>query len=633
MRTAFLVIAVAVCATFYPSLYHVARADHWCFLAECAPYDSWHSMVWNLHSYTRVRTFEQGDTMLFRPLLFAFMCMEAWVFGWNFFWWQAVGIALHLAAVYALLRLLWAMHRGLFAMLATLFFATLYVGQMAVTWHHINGYVLFVVFQLWALYHVFRHVEEGQVHGWRLWTIAGLVLAGGLTYEAANVEGPVFAAYLWCASGTGASRQKSLPRRWLALLLVPAILYAAWNAVDYRYLHPAPSEVLAIDASRFAGKINLARTMGCTLAIPAAYAFAALFPSLQMTGYGTTLLQRPVNWDVAGTLSLHASPLALLVAAATAACLVAVGSIVVRRYRVGARQKTRPMAGPRWGFAAVALALMLAETLIVSIGRAQTRGLVDYVLKDSSYYAYLVVALMVVAAYAGARSLGFDALGRAAGPRVRLACACLLACVAVIGACRTFATNSLVSRQYPVWGSLMAAKVDATNLKDYYACATDGDYGGVLQMTCYRHLKYGVHCDIGLKQHARGSAKIGFACAVMPFQTNILYAMQLTERGDPERAVTVLHDSQNDNKLACWEYSQACFRSLDKCNAAIRREPDNPVHYSERAAVYVWMNDIANATNDVARVLRTGGTVHPSLLKALNMDTNAPAGTLHCVPL
>ena len=145
---AFALIAATAVVADYPSLYHIARADHWYFLSETSPYDSWGSMVNAFYSYPRVRAFNWGDVVLFRPLLFSVMSTEACLFGWNFFWWQLAGIAVHLAAVYAFLRLAWAMHRGLFAGLLTLFFATFFIGHMAVTWNHINGYVLFMVFLL-----------------------------------------------------------------------------------------------------------------------------------------------------------------------------------------------------------------------------------------------------------------------------------------------------------------------------------------------------------------------------------------------------------------------------------------------------------------------------------------------------
>ena len=626
MHVAVLIVAVAVCATFSPSLYHIARSDQWCFLAECAPYDSWGAMVQDLHSYDRVRTIQRGCTLLFRPLLITLLCTEEWVFDWNFFWWQAVGLVLHLAVAYAMLRLLWEMHRGVCAVLATLFFATLFIGHMAVTWHHCNGYVLYVLFQLWALYHVFRHAEEGQVYAWRLWAIAALVMAGGLTHEAANAQGPVLAAYLWYMRGRNRHGCAQLPRHWLALLLAPVVVYVAWDVADYRWLHPPVMEAVMDDAKLVGGNINVTKTAWCMLAIPSVFAMAALFPTLQKMGHGATLVERPVNWDFEGSFSFHHSPLALMTAVATLACLVAACLVVAWRYRAAAQQKERKRAGAgSWAFVVVVLALLMAETLLVSVGRAVPHNLVEYVLKDSSYYAYLTMAKAVVIAYACACSLGFDTLGRAAGRRVRLVCAGLLAFVALLNAARTFAENRRVGSQYPARGPLVFARINPMNVTDHYACAHDSSFGILMQGVCYHYLKYGVHCAVGLGHREKGGANLERARAIMPLPTNIVAAMELSERGGPEQAVSLLRDTFANTWLEYWEYTASCFRSLDKCNAAIAREPGNPARYQNRAVLYFFMNDFANAYADIERVQQLGGNVYEPLLRSLAQATNAIA--------
>ena len=635
---AFAGIAAVVCLAFWPSLFHIARADHWSFLVTSAPYDSCGAVVRDLYSFTRVRFFDAGDCVLFRPLLFAVMAMESHLFGWNFFWWQATGILLHLAAAYALLRLLWAMHRGLFAALLTLFFATLFIAQMAVTWQHINGYVLFVVLELWALYQVFQHAEEGQIHPWRLWAIAAIVLAGGLTYEAANVQGPFFALYLLCVGHAG-DRANSRPgRRRLLLLLVPLLVYVTWDIVDFRFLHPTCPDIRAAGSGDIVREFGVMKTAGTLCVIPACYLFAALFPTLQQMTGGKTLISRPVNWDLAGSFSTMHPLWAILVAGTTVVCILIVGYALATRLTAAARVAGNKPTGPRWCFAALVASLMMVQLMLVAIGRANTRGLVDYVLKESSYYAYLVVALMVVIAYACCRSIGFDTLARAVGPRRRLLCAAVLTGVSLAGACRIYVFNATVMRQYPASKGIMVARVDMQNLDKYYQCRNDAEYGNVLLMYGYLQLKCGVRCAVTYGQREQDIAKVAIARRIMPFDSNFYHAVELDEQGKPEQALAMLDSLKSTTNTIngylpffTWEYGKACAACLDASLAGIAREPGNPQWYRSRADLYCRFNEYGRALAEIEKFMKYGGSVEPKALEELRRMalSNAPPSAAH----
>ena len=95
----------------------------------------------------------------------------------------------------------------------------------------------------------------------------------------------------------------------------------------------------------------------------------------------------------------------------------------------------------------------------------------------------------------------------------------------------------------------------------------------------------------------------------------------------------MLQGTKGISRFAQWAYVQACFRSLDKATAAIKRDPDNPERYHARAYIYLLMHDFVNARKDVEHTQKLGGRVHPILLDALGLGTNtadktSPVGTM-----
>jgi len=147
---------------YYPSLFHIPRADQWCYLADTSDYEDLSSLVTRFYSYNRVRLFNPGDSILFRPIFFILLGIEKWAFGNNFIYWQLMGIILHLILVYFLLKLLLEIQSSIFAYLLVFYFSTITVNQEMIIWHHINAYILFMIFVLGALYHIYLHAIERQ---------------------------------------------------------------------------------------------------------------------------------------------------------------------------------------------------------------------------------------------------------------------------------------------------------------------------------------------------------------------------------------------------------------------------------------------------------------------------------------
>src|SRR5438552_2910322 len=156
-------LSTAIWITYWPALDHVPRADQWAYLIDTLDCRSLGELWTRSYSYNRVRVVGPGDADLFRPILFALLVAEEWLFGNNFMPSQLIGLTLHTLIVvmlFALLRRIAAVDpnakpcHGCFSLLPhalTVFFALNFGGMELVVWAHLHGYLLFLVFVLGAL--------------------------------------------------------------------------------------------------------------------------------------------------------------------------------------------------------------------------------------------------------------------------------------------------------------------------------------------------------------------------------------------------------------------------------------------------------------------------------------------------
>ena len=221
---------------YYPSFFHLARSDQLIYLGNTRSFHGWTDLVAGTYAYDRVpHRFEGFDAVLFRPLFFTLLGTEKFFFGYRFLAWQVTGVILHLLVVGCLLRLLWAMRPGWPAAVTALFFACLFVGMEMVIWHHVNGYLAFLICVLTCLYHLYRITITGCVSfrqlGW-LTVLSGLAV---FIYELGTVYACVFFIYLWLIQGK--KRQDGPPRRWYGLILLSVAFYCAWSGWDLAVRH------------------------------------------------------------------------------------------------------------------------------------------------------------------------------------------------------------------------------------------------------------------------------------------------------------------------------------------------------------------------------------------------------------
>src|SRR5262249_44378566 len=141
------------------------------FLVDTIGRDNFVDLFAHTYSYSRTRLVAPGDTQLFRPALFALLSAEKAFFGTNFVLWQATGLLMHFLACCLMLKVMlrlqslaapatqpsapfdWHRFSPLTCLpyVFTVFFALNYAVVEQVIWHHLNGYILFVICLLGSL--------------------------------------------------------------------------------------------------------------------------------------------------------------------------------------------------------------------------------------------------------------------------------------------------------------------------------------------------------------------------------------------------------------------------------------------------------------------------------------------------
>jgi len=155
-----LIIFLLNVLVFYPSFFHPARADQLIYLTETAGFKDFGDLLIYSYSYPRHRLIYSGDAFLFRPLFYFFLSAEKALFGFNSFYWQITGFLFHLVVLAQLARILFFIRPQLMALLFVLNFSLFYVSEEMVIWHHINGYILFMIFILEAFYNSLRYIQN-----------------------------------------------------------------------------------------------------------------------------------------------------------------------------------------------------------------------------------------------------------------------------------------------------------------------------------------------------------------------------------------------------------------------------------------------------------------------------------------
>lgn len=262
---------------YFPSFSHPSRADQDVYLIETAGIGDLGSLIKSSYTYPRHRLLNRGDILLFRPLFYTFLALQKWFFGFHFICWQIASFLLHLVILWQLTRILWLIRPGVFVFLFVLHFSVLHLSQEMVIWHHMNGYMVFLVCFLETLYRLVRYLED-PMKGRRHFSIAVFSASlGCFFYEFGFISSFLFFLFLWFYKNVSQPlpdepglKQKSLPSP--AWLLLPALIYLSVYTIDF-WLSPFPLKT-------FVNNIRLGElgyTALCTVVISVCFIFLPVF--------------------------------------------------------------------------------------------------------------------------------------------------------------------------------------------------------------------------------------------------------------------------------------------------------------------------------------------------------------------
>lgn len=249
-----ILLVLLVWGAYSPSQKHAPRADQWCFLVDTMQFRGITESVAGSYSYNRTRTLARGDTDLYRPVLFAFLATEQWLFAGELWVYQTIGMIQHCIICVLLLGLLrqlsalvqtgncepeteavgWPRSgRDYLPYALTGFFALNPAIQELVIWAHLHGYLFFLILLLVSLSLLLHHVTDRSVESLlssRLWGSWVFALISAFTYEMGQFYAVLAGLFLAVAAYPRAGLLRSALMFTLFALILP--IYQAANQYD-----------------------------------------------------------------------------------------------------------------------------------------------------------------------------------------------------------------------------------------------------------------------------------------------------------------------------------------------------------------------------------------------------------------
>jgi len=237
------------CIVFSASLYHPARSDQVAYLIDSAHCHNFNELVGHSYSFNRTRQYMAGDRFLFRPLFFTVLSLEQTFFGYDFRYWQVTGFLLHLIVLCLLLRIMFMLKPHWLAYILVFHFSVFSAGAEMVIWHHVHGYLIFVILILLAFkdflkYRENNYSDDKYVRRMFLYLLLAIFF----------LEFGIICCFLFfLAVVVSADRSKFVKH---AMLLAPVVIFALVNLVDW-YIHYPGGSLLGLETVSFSWKAFL----------------------------------------------------------------------------------------------------------------------------------------------------------------------------------------------------------------------------------------------------------------------------------------------------------------------------------------------------------------------------------------
>ncbi len=237
-----LIIITVNLIVFSPSFHIRAKGDHIAYLIETADIEDLTELINYSYSYCRTRVIYPGDRILFRPLFYVLLSLEKWLWGYNFIYWQITGFFFHIIILSLLLRALNTLQSHNISFLFVLFFSVLYIGHDLVTWHHMHGYLVFIILLLFSFIHFIHYVQNEQKNHKNLWSMIGCLLPAVFINEFGAVAAIIFwgtllihRKFVLSPRRKGNDADKRCFRKFnnLTFLFLPVIIYFYLSLIDF----------------------------------------------------------------------------------------------------------------------------------------------------------------------------------------------------------------------------------------------------------------------------------------------------------------------------------------------------------------------------------------------------------------
>jgi hypothetical protein len=394
------VVVLAIIWTYRPALQHLPRADQWCYLLDTLAERDFLPLLRHTWSWNRTREVRPGDYPLFRPMLFTLLAAEKALFGNRHLLWQACGIALHCAVVLLLLRSLLWLHwafpaetplvnrlRLLLAYAVTLFFGVNFACVEMVTWSHIQGYMLFVLFVLGSLYLLLDEVCGSASAPWprlRLGAAWVLTLLAAFTHETGSLFAVCIGAIL-----AGASFGRQQVRRAAVLFVLFAAILVVYRGVDWLDRQSHRDRQADVDMGTVIHSAHPDRTLDHARRFVLFTLLQPFFPSC-------------MNWDFREEFCIPEPDQAVLRYVHAGPSLLVSYAVVVLALGLAMVQLDKIITRRRWRrgllFLLFPAALFALYFTAIVLGRMNLRSS-PMVLARNSYYTYTPLLLLLLSLY------------------------------------------------------------------------------------------------------------------------------------------------------------------------------------------------------------------------------------------